>query len=85
MLGESLAGQERFDEAEPLVLEAYERLRSDREVLDLIKREARARVIDLYDAWGKPQQAAEWRAKLPVEQETVATDQGSPANDKQDE
>ncbi len=39
----------------------------------------------LYDAWGKPEQAAEWRAKLPVEQETVATDQAAPANDKQDE
>ena len=33
------------------------------------------RLVRLYDAWGKPEHAAEWWAKLPVEQETVATDQ----------
>ncbi len=31
-------------------------------------------LIDLYDAWGKPDKAAEWRAKLPTEQEAVAKD-----------
>ena len=38
-------------------------------------------LADLYDAWGKPEQAAEWRAKLPAEQDAVASD--PPA--KQDE
>ncbi len=27
------------------------------------KRKALERVIQLYEAWGKPQKAAEWRAK----------------------
>ena len=27
--------------------------------------EALERLVQLYDAWGKPDQAAEWRAKLP--------------------
>ncbi len=31
-----------------------------------------AALIDLHDAWAKPDKAAEWRAKLPTEQEAVA-------------
>ena len=27
--------------------------------------EALERLVQLYDAWGKPEQAAEWLAKLP--------------------
>ncbi len=27
-------------------------------------------LADLYDAWGKPEKAAEWRAKLAESQET---------------
>ena len=38
----------------------------------------------LYDTWSKPEKAAEWRAKLPVEQEAVASDQGPPGEDKED-
>ena len=33
-----------------------------------------AYLADLYDAWGKPPKAAEWRAKLPTEEEAVAKD-----------
>ncbi len=40
-------------------------------------------LADLYDAWGKPEKVAEWRAKLPAEQDAVASD--LPADDKQDE
>ncbi len=41
----------------------------------------------LYDAWGKPEQAAEWRANLPAEQEAVASDKPgqSSSDEKQDE
>ena len=28
------------------------------------KREALERIVKLYDAWGQPRKAAEWRAKL---------------------
>ncbi len=41
------------------------------------------RVADLYDAWGKPDKAAEWRAKLPTEQDAVASD--PPAEEKQED
>ena len=41
--------------------------------------------MEVYEATNKPEQAAEWRAKLPVEQEPVAAGQPSPANAMQDD
>ena len=61
-----MAGQKRFDEAEPLLLEGYTGLESslpaDRRAEKLPL--AIERLIRLYDAWGKPDKADEWRAKL---------------------
>ena len=37
-------------------------------------RNSAAFLADLYDAWNNPDKAAEWRAKLPEEQEAVASD-----------
>ncbi len=31
-------------------------------------------VVDLYDTWGKPAKAAEWRAKLPEEEDSKEQD-----------
>ncbi len=44
-------------------------------------------LADLYDAWGKPEKADEWQAKLPTEQEAVASDKPglSSSDEKQDE
>ena len=42
-------------------------------------------LVDLYEAWEVPGGAAEWRAKLPVEQEAVASGEASPVEDKQDD
>ena len=73
-LGGSLLGQKKYAEAEPLVLTGYEGMQareawiSGRDKNWLI--EAGARIVALYDAWGKPGAAAAWRAKLnlpPVE------------------
>jgi tetratricopeptide (TPR) repeat protein len=64
-LGGSLLGQEKYAEAEPLVLTGYEGMRAREAGLDqnwLI--EAGARIVALYDSWGKPRAAAAWRAKL---------------------
>jgi hypothetical protein len=76
-LGESLCGQGRFAEAEPLLIAACEALRGDARVplpaktkgKDL-KREALERVIRLYEAWDQAEpgkgfdaRAAEWRQK----------------------
>ncbi len=37
-------------------------------------------LLKLYDAWDKPDKAAEWRAKLPTEQEAVASDPPKPSS-----
>ncbi len=61
----------QYEQAEPLLIEAYPRLPPlpATDAKDTIRY-----LANLYDAWGKPEQAAEWRAKLPTEQEAVAKD-----------
>ena len=68
LLGASLAGQKKYAEAEPLLLEGYAGMatRKDRIAVpdwyyvDL----ARDWLVELYQAWGKPAKAAEWRKKI---------------------
>jgi len=73
-MGDLLREQGRLTEAEPYFreeLEACRHVRGDDHdsTLDSIYN-----LADLYDAWGKPDKAAEWRAKLPTEQDAVAPD-----------
>jgi hypothetical protein len=75
LLGGALAAQGRFDEAEPLLLEAFAHMERGPLIPastppDRI-REAIERIIELYDAWhsaepnkGYDENAAEWRTKL---------------------
>ena len=62
LLGASLAGQEKHADAEPLLVEAFEKM-APPERLASRREEALERVIALYEAWGKPDEAAAWRAK----------------------
>jgi len=71
-LGSAVAGQGRFAEAESLLLEGCALMQQDRRVAADRKREAIERVIQLYQSWGKPDQAAEWRGRLAQ----VADDRG---------
>ncbi len=69
MLGGALLGQARHADAEPFLVQAFEGLKArQRQIPPLLARhhvaEALGRVVELYDAWGKPQQAAQWRAQL---------------------
>ncbi len=73
-LGEALAGQERSEEAELLLLEGYEGLREAPQASDSHQRDALQRVVDLYDAWDKPEKAQEYRALLPGGQDATASD-----------
>jgi serine/threonine protein kinase len=71
-LGQALAGQKRFAEAEPLLLGWYERLKKwEKEILGgLVRPEipgAIEQLVALYDAWGKPERAKEWRDRLKKE------------------
>jgi len=64
LLGEAVAGQRRFDEAEPLLLDAYAGLNAGREAPPANKREAAARIVRFYESWNKPEEAREWREAL---------------------
>jgi tetratricopeptide (TPR) repeat protein len=64
-LGEAIAGQGRFEEAEPFLVDAYTKMKPPNAPWPLSrKREALERVVKLYEAWDKPEKAAEWRARL---------------------
>ncbi len=80
LLAELHVTQERYDEGELLLLEALDHIEGESQ-----KRTASVvrSLVALYDAWGKPDKAAEWRAKLPPKQDAVASD--PPADEKQDE
>jgi tetratricopeptide (TPR) repeat protein len=65
LLGASLAGQKKYAEAEPLLLEGYQGMLArkgpdcspGRYHLD----RGREWIVQLYQAWGKPEKAAEWK------------------------
>ena len=67
-LGASLLGQKKYAEAEPLLLAGYEGLKASEAKIPATSRnslpDAGKRVVQLYDAWGQPKKAAEWRKKL---------------------
>jgi serine/threonine protein kinase len=67
-LGGSLVGQKRYVEAEPLVVPGYEGMKARETKIPATAKprllEAAERVIWLYEAWGKPEQATAWRARL---------------------
>jgi tetratricopeptide (TPR) repeat protein len=64
LLGSCLTGERRFDEAEPLLLAGYETLRTKRGDEREETLSAASGLEALYAAWGKPEKAAAWRAKL---------------------
>jgi tetratricopeptide (TPR) repeat protein len=67
LLGASLAGQNEYADAEPLLRDGYEGMaaRKDRMGVPDWYHMDRARewMVHLYEAWGKPAKAAEWRKK----------------------
>ena len=70
LLGAAVAGQARFDEAEPLLLDGYVGMKDRPGATALWKRAALERIVALYEAWdaaepgkGYAEKAAEWRAK----------------------
>ena len=67
LLGASLAGQKKYPEAEPWLLEGYRGMMargSQMEVGDSYHLDrAREWLVQLYDAWGQPAKAVEFRKK----------------------
>ena len=69
--------QERYDEAEALFTKAVEarRRKLGDEHPDTL--ESINNLIELYEAWGKPEKAEEWRAKLPRKKGTEDNRKGT--------
>jgi hypothetical protein len=70
-LGGAILGQRRFAEAEPLIVPAYEALQARAATLSGNDKYevywAAERVLRLYEGWGKPQVASDWRKKMDAE------------------
>jgi tetratricopeptide (TPR) repeat protein len=67
-LGGSLMGQKKYAEAEPLIISGYEGMKAREAKIPPLGKprftDAAERVVKLYEAWGKKDEAARWRAKL---------------------
>jgi non-specific serine/threonine protein kinase/serine/threonine-protein kinase len=67
LLGAALAGEGKYVEAEPLLLSGYEGLNRREPRVPWPNRvalqQALDRLIQLYDDWGKPQNAAQWKQR----------------------
>jgi serine/threonine protein kinase/DNA-binding SARP family transcriptional activator len=68
LLGGALLALKKPAEAEPLLLQGYEGLKQREGKISAANRmrvtEALERLVQLYDGWGKKDQATEWRQKL---------------------
>ena len=66
LLGASLAAQDKYAEAEPLLLEGYGGMNRQIASIPFELRaeivETSRRIIQLYESWGRPEKATEWRA-----------------------
>lgn len=80
LLGGCLSALGRFEEAEPLLLNSYPRIRSDVGIRRKRGLETLERLVRLYEAWGKPDQAAEYRSRLADELQATPLVTSAPAN-----
>ena len=66
MLGGALLGQKKYADAEPLLLEGYRGMKEREDKIPPVGKvrlpEAADRLVELYTAVGKPDEAARWRA-----------------------
>jgi serine/threonine protein kinase len=69
-LGGCLTAQGRFPEAEKLLRPAYKTLQGAPGAPPPRRIEALERIVHVYETWGKPDKAAEWRQKLAAERKT---------------
>src|SRR5262249_4863598 len=86
LLGGALVGQKKYADAEPLLLQGYEGLRLHEPSIPAEERPRRLlqaieRLGELYDAWGKPDEASKWRDRRNVHERvtTAPADHGASA------
>jgi tetratricopeptide (TPR) repeat protein/predicted Ser/Thr protein kinase len=61
LLGACLSSLGKYAEAEPLLRESFQALAAAKDESPMRIRQARERLVELYEAWGKPEQADAWR------------------------
>jgi tetratricopeptide (TPR) repeat protein len=75
LLGGTLLGQSKYAEAEPLLLQGYEGMKQRETKLapegKVRQTQALERLVQLYDAWGKKDEAAKWRKELEQRKKTT--------------
>ena len=63
-----MPGQQKHADAEPLLVKGFKGLKKHEAQIPMKPKarliEALERLVKLYEAWGKPEQAAEWRQRL---------------------
>ncbi len=68
MLGQALFDQQKFSAAEPLLVSAYDGMKKHMDASSPPRNaslsRALERIVKLYEAWGKPEEAARWRKDL---------------------
>jgi eukaryotic-like serine/threonine-protein kinase len=68
LYGSALLGQKKYADAEPLLLTGYQGLKDRAATISPNRHgtltDALQRLVRLYDAWGKPDEAAKWRKEL---------------------
>ncbi len=68
LLGGALSGQKKYAEAEPLLIQGYEGMKAREAKIPPQGKNnipnAAERIVSLYEAWDKPEKAAEWKEKL---------------------
>jgi serine/threonine protein kinase len=62
--GEYLLDLEQFEDAERRLLDGYARIEPTKGAADSTRRRAMRAIIELYDAWEKPEEAGAWRERL---------------------
>ena len=64
LLGASLAGEKKYAAAEPMLFDGYRGMDARKEKIAVPDRyhldRARESIVQLYQAWGKPEKAAKW-------------------------
>jgi tetratricopeptide (TPR) repeat protein len=80
LLGESLLGQKRYADAEPLLLSGYQGMKERERITSpedkLRVREARERLVRLYEAIGDKDKAAKWRNEPEAPAKPAKKEQG---------
>lgn len=78
--GKSLTGLGRYEKAEEALAESLRRIEGTSTVNESWRQAVIEGFVTLYDAWEKPEEAAEWRAKLPLPDEGAPDSEGESAS-----